>query len=167
MPIWGTSPEAIDLAEDRKRFGALLVAEGIRQPENGTATTLEEALAVARELGFPVLVRPRYVLGGRAMAVCYDEESLAHFMTHAAEVSEGHPVLLDRFLEDAVEFDLDLVADGRDARWSAASCSTSRRPGSTPATRPRCCRRTPRRRPSSTRCATSRSAWRCGSACAG
>jgi carbamoyl-phosphate synthase large subunit len=115
VPIWGTSPDAIDLAEDRRRFGALLAEEGIRQPPNGTATTLEEALDVARELGFPVLVRPSYVLGGRAMAVCHDAESLVHFMARAAEVSDGHPVLLDRFLEDAVEFDLDLIADGAQA----------------------------------------------------
>jgi carbamoyl-phosphate synthase large subunit len=115
VPIWGTSPGAIDLAEDRKLFGALLAEEGIRQPENGTARTLPEALVVARRLGFPVLVRPSYVLGGRAMAICYDEETLAHFMTQAAEVSDGHPVLLDRYLEDATEFDLDLVADGERA----------------------------------------------------
>ena len=115
VPIWGTSPGAIDLAEDRKLFGALLVEEGIRQPENGTARTLPEALVVARKLGFPVLVRPSYVLGGRAMAICYDEETLAHFMTQAAEVSDGHPVLLDRYLEDATEFDLDLIADGETA----------------------------------------------------
>jgi len=112
VPIWGTSPDSIDLAEDRQRFGALLAEEGIRQPDNGTATTLDEALAVARRLGFPVLVRPSYVLGGRAMAICHDEESIVRYMAQAAEVSEGHPVLLDRFLEDATEFDLDLVADG-------------------------------------------------------
>ncbi|MCC7060917.1 MAG: carbamoyl-phosphate synthase large subunit, partial [Burkholderiaceae bacterium] len=115
IPIWGTSPGAIDLAEDRKLFGALLVEEGIRQPENGTARPLPEALVVARRLGFTVLVRPSYVLGGRAMAICYDEETLAHFMTQAAEVSDGHPVLLDRYLEDATEFDLDLIADGERA----------------------------------------------------
>ncbi|KAB2958784.1 MAG: carbamoyl-phosphate synthase large subunit [Thermoanaerobaculia bacterium] len=115
VPILGTSPDAIDLAEDRRRFGALLADEGIRQPEHGTATTLAEAVDVARGLGYPVLVRPSYVLGGRAMAVCHDEDSLAHFMEVAAEVSDGAPVLLDRFLEDAVEFDLDLVADGERA----------------------------------------------------
>jgi carbamoyl-phosphate synthase large subunit len=113
--VLGTAPDAIDLAEDRKRFGALLAEEGIRQPDNGTATTLEEALEVARGLGYPVLVRPSYVLGGRAMAICHDEESIAHFMVEAAEVSDGHPVLLDRFLEDAVEFDVDLLADGERA----------------------------------------------------
>ncbi len=115
VPILGTSPDAIDLAEDRKRFGALLAKMNIRQPENGTARTLDEAVAVARGLGFPVLVRPSYVLGGRAMAICHDEASLAHFMVEAAEVSDGHPVLLDRFLEDATEFDVDLLADGERA----------------------------------------------------
>jgi len=115
VPILGTSPDAIDLAEDRGRFGALLAAHGIRQPEHGTARTLDEARAVARELGFPVLVRPSYVLGGRAMAVCHDEATLERFMAEAAAVSDGHPVLLDRFLEDATEFDVDVVADGRRA----------------------------------------------------
>jgi carbamoyl-phosphate synthase large subunit len=115
VPIWGTSPDAIDLAEDRKRFGALLAEEGIRQPDHGTALDEHEARAVAKRLGFPVLVRPSYVLGGRAMAVCYDESTLATFMKQAAEVSNGSPVLLDRFLEDAQEFDVDLIADGRRA----------------------------------------------------
>ncbi|QQR76013.1 MAG: carbamoyl-phosphate synthase large subunit [Holophagales bacterium] len=115
VPIWGTSPDAIDLAEDRRRFGALLEEEGIRQPENGTAVTREEALVVARGIGFPVLVRPSYVLGGRAMAICHDEETLLHYVDQAAEVAGGHPILLDRFLDDAFEFDLDLVADGERA----------------------------------------------------
>jgi len=111
-PIWGTPPEAIDLAEDRQRFGALLAAEGILQPEAGTATSLAEAVEAARRIGFPVMVRPSYVLGGRAMAVCYDEESLAGYVKKAAEVSSGHPILLDRFLDGAVELDLDLLCDG-------------------------------------------------------
>ncbi len=115
VPVWGTSPQAIDLAEDRKLFGALLSSEGIRQPENGTARTLAEAVAVANGLGYPVLVRPSYVLGGRAMAICHDQAMLEHFMVQATEVSGGHPVLLDRFLDDATEFDLDLVADGEQA----------------------------------------------------
>ncbi len=115
VPILGTSPDAIDLAEDRKRFGALLADEGIRQPDHGTARGYEEALAVARELGFPVLMRPSYVLGGRAMAICHDESALAHYMVQAAEVSNGHPILLDRFLEDATEFDVDLLCDGERA----------------------------------------------------
>jgi len=115
VPIWGTPPEAIDLAEDRKRFGALLEAEGIRQPENGTAMSVEEGIQVARKIGFPVLVRPSYVLGGRAMAICYDESTLGRYVRDAAEVSPGQPILLDRFLDDAIELDLDLLADGESA----------------------------------------------------
>ena len=113
--ILGTSPDAIDLAEDRGRFGALLAAEGIRQPENGTALTVAEGVEVAREIGFPVLVRPSYVLGGRAMAICYDETTLLGYLRDAAEVAAGQPILLDRFLDDAIEVDLDLLADGRRA----------------------------------------------------
>jgi carbamoyl-phosphate synthase large subunit len=113
--ILGTSPEAIDLAEDRRRFGALLREEGIRQPENGSATSVGEARAAAEAIGYPVMVRPSYVLGGRAMRICHDEAMLVEYMTEAAEVSPGHPVLLDRFLEDAIEVDLDLLCDGRRA----------------------------------------------------
>ncbi len=115
VPIWGTPPEAIDLAEDRKRFGALLAEEGILQPENGTAISVEEGIQVAREIGFPVLVRPSYVLGGRAMAICYEEATLEKYVRDAAEVSPGQPILLDRFLDDAIEVDLDLLADGETA----------------------------------------------------
>jgi len=115
VPVWGTSPDAIDLAEDRKRFGALLEAEGIRQPENGTAMSVAEGMEVARRIGFPVLVRPSYVLGGRAMAICYDESRLSSYLRDAAEVSPGQPILLDRFLDDAYELDLDLLADGKRA----------------------------------------------------
>jgi len=115
VPIWGTSPDAIDLAEDRRRFGALLAEEDMRQPENGTALSVAEGIEVAKRIGFPVLVRPSYVLGGRAMAICYDERTLIHYLQHASEVSGGHPILLDRFLEDAFEIDLDLVADGERA----------------------------------------------------
>ncbi len=115
VPILGTPPDAIDLAEDRRRFGALLAEEGILQPENGTATSFAEAREVAARIGYPVLVRPSYVLGGRAMAIVYDESTLERYMHEAAEVSPGHPVLVDRFLEDAFEVDLDLLADGRRA----------------------------------------------------
>jgi carbamoyl-phosphate synthase large subunit len=115
VPIWGTRFDSIDLAEDRERFGALLAEEGILQPEHGNARTFEEAVAVAQRIGYPVMVRPSYVLGGRAMAICHDPDTLAGYMRYAAEVSPDHPVLLDRFLEDAVELDLDLLADGRDA----------------------------------------------------
>jgi carbamoyl-phosphate synthase large subunit len=115
VPIWGTSPDAIDLAEDRRRFGDLLAEEGILQPENGSATSLDEALAVARRIGFPVVVRPSYVLGGRAMAIVYDESTLDRYMQEAAAISEGNPVLVDHFLEDAFEVDLDLLSDGKEA----------------------------------------------------
>ena len=115
VPILGTSPDAIDLAEDRGRFGNLLAEEGVLQPENGTATSLDEGLEVARRIGFPVVVRPSYVLGGRAMAVVYDESTFERYMQEAADVSPGHPVLIDRFLEDAFEVDLDLISDGRQA----------------------------------------------------
>ncbi|HSB08697.1 MAG TPA: carbamoyl-phosphate synthase large subunit [Blastocatellia bacterium] len=112
VPIIGTSPEAIDLAEDRKRFGKLLVELGIPQPPNGFATSLEEARDEASRIGYPVLVRPSYVLGGRAMQIVYDEASLDNYMTFAVEASPEHPVLIDSFLEDAVEIDVDALADG-------------------------------------------------------
>ncbi|MCH9650437.1 MAG: carbamoyl-phosphate synthase large subunit [Deltaproteobacteria bacterium] len=115
VPILGTPPDAIDLAEDRERFGALLTEEGIRQPENAIAYSLEEAKEAARRIGFPLLVRPSYVLGGRAMATCYSETTLVRFMKEASEVSGGGPVLLDRFLEDAFELDVDLLCDGHRA----------------------------------------------------
>ncbi len=112
VPIWGTSPDAIDLAEDRRRFGDLLAEEDILQPENGSATSLAEARQVAERIGYPVVVRPSYVLGGRAMAIVYDESTLERYMAAAADVSQGHPILVDRFLEDAFEVDLDLISDG-------------------------------------------------------
>jgi carbamoyl-phosphate synthase large subunit len=115
VPIWGTSPDAIDLAEDRRRFGDLLAAEDILQPENGSATSFDEAREVANRIGYPVVVRPSYVLGGRAMAVVYDGSTLERYMQGAADVSPGHPVLIDRFLEDAFEVDLDLISDGTTA----------------------------------------------------
>ncbi len=113
VPILGTSPDNIDLAEDRQRFGALLVELGIRAPEWGTARDREEAHAIAQRIGFPLLVRPSYVLGGRAMFVCWDEDSLDSMMQQAVEASPEHPVLLDRFLEDAFELDVDALCDGR------------------------------------------------------
>ncbi len=111
LNIAGTSPDAIDLAEDRKRFGALIKKLGIRQPENGTAVSTDEAIAIAEQIGYPVLVRPSYVLGGRAMAIVYDREALISYMRNAIEASPERPVLIDRFLEDAHEFDVDAVAD--------------------------------------------------------
>ena len=115
VPIWGTSPDSIDLAEDRGRFGALLEELGIPQPENGTAMSLEEARAVAGRIGYPVLVRPSYVLGGRAMAIVYGERELEGYIREAVEVTPDAPVLIDRFLEDAFEMDVDAIADGTDA----------------------------------------------------
>jgi carbamoyl-phosphate synthase large subunit len=112
VPILGTSPDAIDLAEDRKRFSALLSKLGIPQPESGTATSLREAKRVAARIGYPVLVRPSYVLGGRAMAIVYDETRLEGYVREAVDASEERPILVDRFLEDAYEADVDAVGDG-------------------------------------------------------
>ncbi|MFN6201006.1 MAG: carbamoyl-phosphate synthase large subunit [Acidobacteriota bacterium] len=114
VPIIGTSPESIDLAEDRKRFGKLLADLNIPQPVNGTAVTVDEAKRVAASIGYPVLVRPSYVLGGRAMMIVYDESSLENYMKNAVEASPEKPVLIDRFLEDAFEVDVDALADGED-----------------------------------------------------
>ncbi|HYT50082.1 MAG TPA: carbamoyl-phosphate synthase large subunit, partial [Pyrinomonadaceae bacterium] len=111
VPIIGTSPDSIDLAEDRKRFGALLNELGIPQPENGTATSIEGAREVANRIGYPVLVRPSYVLGGRAMAIVYDQDSLDEYMRNAVDFSNERPVLIDKFLEQAAEFDVDALAD--------------------------------------------------------
>ncbi len=112
VPILGTRPEAIDLAEDRERFSRVLDDLGIAYPAAGTATTLDEAVAVAQRIGYPLLVRPSYVLGGRGMVIAYNEEYLLRYVRQAAEVSPDHPVLLDRFLEGAIEVDVDAVCDG-------------------------------------------------------
>ncbi|MBZ5557519.1 MAG: carbamoyl-phosphate synthase large subunit [Acidobacteriia bacterium] len=111
VPILGTSPDSIDLAEDRKRFARLLDELEITQPASGTATSKQEARDVAASIGFPVVVRPSYVLGGRAMAIVYDVGTLDRYMTHAVDASPEHPILVDKFLEDAFEFDVDAVAD--------------------------------------------------------
>jgi carbamoyl-phosphate synthase large subunit len=111
VPIIGTDPNDIDLAEDRKLFGKLLDDLGIPSPDNGTATSAEEACAVGRRLGYPVLVRPSYVLGGRAMVIAYDEEMVRRYMHEAVVFSQERPVLIDRFLEDATEVDVDALAD--------------------------------------------------------
>ena len=112
VPILGTAPDSIDIAEDRGRFEALADRLGIPQPANGTARSVEEAVKVAERIGFPVLVRPSYVLGGRAMEIVYDEGSLRDYFEKAARVAPEHPVLIDRFLEDAFEGDVDALADG-------------------------------------------------------
>ncbi|WP_257446496.1 carbamoyl-phosphate synthase large subunit [Archangium lipolyticum] len=111
LPILGTSPDAIDRAEDRERFAQLIEKLGLKQPENGVARSHEEAYRVAERIGYPVMVRPSYVLGGRAMEVVYDQQSLERYMREAVSASPEHPVLIDRFLKDATEVDLDLVAD--------------------------------------------------------
>ncbi|MEO2082905.1 MAG: carbamoyl-phosphate synthase large subunit, partial [Desulfurobacteriaceae bacterium] len=112
--ILGTSSESIDIAEDRERFRELLNRLGLKQPPSGIARSLEEAERIAQEIGFPVLMRPSYVLGGRAMRIVYSLEELRQYMAEAVEVSEEKPVLIDKFLEDAVEFDVDAVADGQE-----------------------------------------------------
>ncbi|MGA1847322.1 carbamoyl-phosphate synthase large subunit [Deferribacter abyssi] len=112
VPILGTSPDSIDTAEDRERFKKLLNKIGLKQPKNGIAKNFEEALSIAEEIGYPVVVRPSYVLGGRAMEIVYDAESLKNYMVHAVEASEEHPVLIDKFLENAVEIDVDAISDG-------------------------------------------------------
>jgi carbamoyl-phosphate synthase large subunit len=112
IPILGTSPDAIDIAEDRERFEALGRRLGVRQPPNGMARSVDEAVAVAKRIGYPVLVRPSYVLGGRAMEIVYDDGSLRDYFVKAARVAPEHPVLIDRFLEDAFEADVDAIADG-------------------------------------------------------
>jgi carbamoyl-phosphate synthase large subunit len=111
VPIIGTAADSIDLAEDRKRFGALLRELGIPQPENGMAATVEEARDIAAKIGYPVLVRPSYVLGGRAMVIVYDEESLDDYVRTAVGFTPDRPVLIDKFLERAAEFDVDALAD--------------------------------------------------------
>ncbi len=112
VPIIGTSPDSIDRAEDRKRFSELVKKLGLRQPENGTAVNEREALDAAHDIGYPVLVRPSYVLGGRAMEIVYDDSSLVHYMKRAVWASPERPVLIDRFIEDAIEVDVDMVSDG-------------------------------------------------------
>ncbi len=114
VKILGTSSESIDIAEDRERFRELLQKLNLKQPPSGIARSLEEAEKIAEEIGFPVLMRPSYVLGGRAMRIVYSMEELRQYMAEAVEVSEEKPVLIDKFLEDAVEFDVDAVADGED-----------------------------------------------------
>jgi carbamoyl-phosphate synthase large subunit len=112
IPILGTSPDAIDLAEDRERFSALVEKLGLRQPENGMARSRDEAVAVARTIGYPVLIRPSYVLGGRAMEIVDSEAQLDDYIATAVQVSGDSPVLIDRYLRDAIECDVDALCDG-------------------------------------------------------
>jgi len=112
-PIIGTSVKSIDIAEDRDKFAKVLKKLKINQPENGSATSIKEAIKVAKRIGFPVLVRPSYVLGGRAMKIVYDGETLLKFIKEAQKASPDHPILVDKFLEDAVEVDVDAISDGK------------------------------------------------------
>lgn len=114
VPILGTSPEAIDLAEHRGAFARVLDEAGLVSPKNGTAVSFEDAKKIADEIGYPVLVRPSYVLGGRGMEIVYDEANLSRYIANATEITPDHPVLIDRFLEDAVEIDVDALFDGKD-----------------------------------------------------
>jgi carbamoyl-phosphate synthase large subunit len=113
VKIIGTSPDMIDAAEDRKRFQGILERIGLRQPPNGTAFDAQGARRIANEIGYPVLIRPSFVLGGRAMEICYDEETVTKYMNEAVNVSPDRPVLVDKFLEDAVEVDVDAISDGK------------------------------------------------------
>ena len=115
VPILGTSPDAIDRAEDRERFQALLQKLSLLQPANGTATTLEESREIAHRIGYPIVIRPSYVLGGRAMMIVYDDEEMAeYFALHVGKQKLEHPVLIDKFLENAIEVDVDALSDGVD-----------------------------------------------------
>jgi carbamoyl-phosphate synthase large subunit len=113
VPLWGTSVDSIDLAEDRERFGKLLTNAKIATPEHGIARTPEDAFEIAKRIGYPIVVRPSYVLGGRAMAIVYDDKALEQYLRFAVEAAPDHPILVDRFLEDAFEIDVDAISDGR------------------------------------------------------
>ena len=115
VKVIGTSPDTIDLAEDRDRFRQKMKKLGIPQPESGMASTLKEALEVAARIGYPLMVRPSYVLGGRAMEVIHDEEMLKHYVVAAKDVSPERPILIDKFLENAIEAEADAISDGTDA----------------------------------------------------
>ncbi|MCK5905562.1 MAG: carbamoyl-phosphate synthase large subunit, partial [Gammaproteobacteria bacterium] len=113
-PIIGTSPDAIDLSEDRERFQQMIMKLGLKQPPNRTTTNVEDSAALAKEIGYPLVVRPSFVLGGRGMEIVHTEEDLLYYMETAVKVSNDAPVLLDRFLDDAIEVDVDAVCDGKD-----------------------------------------------------
>ena len=134
VPILGTSPDAIDRAEDRERFQALLQKLSLLQPANGTATTLEESREIAHRIGYPIVIRPSYVLGGRAMMIVYDDEEMAeYFALHVGKQKLEHPVLIDKFLENAIEVDVDALSDGEDV-YVAGVMEPSKKRASTRAT---------------------------------
>jgi len=114
VPIIGTSVSSIELAENREKFSELIASLGLTQPENGSANSVEEARVIARRIGYPVLARPSYVLGGRAMKIVYDEQALLSFIEEAKEVADGKPILIDKFVEDAIEVDVDALCDGKE-----------------------------------------------------
>jgi carbamoyl-phosphate synthase large subunit len=114
VKILGTDPDQIDLAENRRKFGKILEELNIDAPKFGSAHSIDEAIKIANDISYPVLVRPSYVLGGRGMQIVYDDNSLSQFVKQATEVSGEHPILIDKFLEDAVEFDVDALCDGSD-----------------------------------------------------
>jgi carbamoyl-phosphate synthase large subunit len=159
VPIIGTSPDAIDQAEDRERFQQMIHRLGLLQPPNRTAREPEEAVRLAREIGYPLVVRPSYVLGGRAMEIVHQEEDLRRYMRDAVQVSNDSPVLLDHFLNDAVEVDVDALCDGAKSS-SAASWSTSRKPASIPVIQPARCRLTRSSPAVQDRCAIRCGRWR-------
>ena len=119
VPIIGTSPKSIDAAEDREKFGSILKTLNVSCPEFGTGRTLDEVISVSEKIGFPVLARPSYVLGGRAMEIVYSKEQLVDYVSRSADVTEGHPILIDEFLEDAFEFDVDALCDGESVHIGA------------------------------------------------
>ena len=119
MNILGTSPDAIDEAEDRERFQQLVTRLGLLQPANGTVRSEIEAIKLAKRIGYPLVVRPSYVLGGRAMEIVYEEADLRQYLEQAVNVSHDSPVLLDKFLEDAIEVDIDAVCDGKNVLIAA------------------------------------------------
>ena len=163
VPIVGTPPEAIDLAEDRGAFGDMLHAAGLPAPRYGMATTFAQARRIAEDIGYPVLVRPSYVLGGRGMEIVYDDETLEGYIARATELSPEHPVLVDRFLEDAVEIDVDALCDGVEV-YIGGIMEHIEEAGITPVTRRARCRRSRWGAATSRRCATRRRPSHTGSA---
>ena len=119
VPIIGTSPQSIDLAEDREKFGKILKKLDVKCPKYGTGRTLEEVLKIADKIGYPILARPSYVLGGRAMEIVYSKQQLVNYISKNADVTAGHPILIDQFLEDAFEFDVDALCDGKNVHIGA------------------------------------------------